>query len=242
MSFGIKQRIRRYVANQIAFQLSEEMPDELPRALARKVRLGLGIPAPLGHPLPESVVCGDIDSYVPVFLRKNASSFYGRERALDIGCGEKPRNLFESVNPYGWDIRGSQESSVMGVDLFHEPIPFPDHFFDYVTAYDFIEHIPRVLTSRTGETRFPFIDLMNEIYRVLKPGGLFFSKTPAFPSKEVFQDPTHVNIITEDTFPMYFCSDAGNGLFAKIYGFNGSFTLVSQEWCHCCLLSLLKKQ
>ena len=241
MNFGIKQKIRRFVANQVAFQLAEDMPDVLPKALVPKVRLGLGIPAPLGHSLPASVVCNDIDRYVHRFLQHRASSCFGRERTLDIGCGEFPRNLFESSNAFGCDIRGSDDGSVLGVDLFNEPIPFPDKFFDYVTAYDFIEHVPRVLVSPTGKTRFPFIDLMNEIYRVLKPGGIFFSKTPAFPSKEVFQDPTHVNIITEDTFPMYFCSDAQNGLHAKIYGFNGSFTLISQEWCHCCLLSLLKK-
>jgi len=218
------------------------MPEELIRALSPRMRLSLGMSAPLGRPLAKSVPPGDIDHYVDGFLRRTASACYGGEKSLDIGCGESPRNLFEAANAYGCDIRACEGSSVVGVDLFHEPIPFPEEFFDYVTAYDFIEHIPRVLSSRTGKTRFPFVDLMNEIYRVLKPGGLFFSKTPAFPSKEVFQDPTHVNFITEDTFPMYFCSDAKNGLSARMYGYNGSFSLVSQEWCHCCLLSLLKKQ
>jgi len=242
VNFGIKQKIRRFVANQVAFQLSLEMPEQLPKTLVQKVRLGLGIPSPLGHPLLESVNTEHIDTCVSNFLRKSGSSFYGGAKTLDIGCGDIPRNPFDSPNVFGCDIRSNEDAFVVGVDLFQEPIPYPDEFFDYVTAYDFIEHIPRVLSSNTGKTRFPFVDLMNEIYRVLKPGALFFSKTPAFPSKEVFQDPTHVNIITEDTFPMYFCSDAQNGLYAKIYGFRGSFTLVSQQWCHCCLVSLLKKQ
>jgi hypothetical protein len=45
---------------------------------------------------------------------------------------------------------------------------------------------------------------MNEIFRTLKPGGIFFSKTPAYPISAVFSDPTHVNNITADTFPLYF--------------------------------------
>ena len=72
---------------------------------------------------------------------------------------------------------------------------------------------------------------MNEIYRVLKPGGIFLHVTPAFPSPEAFQDPTHVNIITENTFPCYFCNpnpDAKN----LGYGFTGDFELIDQRWLH----------
>jgi SAM-dependent methyltransferase len=93
------------------------------------------------------------------------------------------------------------------------------------------------VTTIAGATKYPFIDLMNEIHRILKPGGLFLSRTPAYPHKEAFQDPTHVNIITEDTFPTYFC----NEYLARIYGFNGAFTLITQEWCRPSLLTLIKK-
>ena len=40
---------------------------------------------------------------------------------------------------------------------------------------------------------------MNEIYRVLKPGGTFYAITPYYPRDEAFVDPTHVNIITNKT-------------------------------------------
>ena len=227
---GLK-RFRRFLANQVAIQLSEEIPS----AFVKKVKLDLDIPVPLAYEDP--------NRHVPIFIERHASAWLGGGTALDIGCGANPRNQFGASKIYGCDIRGSEEGSVVGVDLFHDPIPFPDEFFDYVTAYDFIEHIPRVLTSRQGKTRFPFIEMMNEIHRVLKPGGLFFSQTPAYPSKQAFQDPTHVNIITEDTFPFYFCeSNCNDGsLYAKAYGFKGSFSLVTQEWCYCWLLSLLKK-
>ena len=63
---------------------------------------------------------------------------------------------------------------------------------------------------------------MNEIYRVLKPNRIFFDQIAFFPSRLVFQDPNHVNIITEDTFPSYFSYP---NIEAKVngYGFIGKF-------------------
>ena len=77
------------------------------------------------------------------------------------------------------------------------------------------------------QRRFCFVELMNEIYRVLKPGGTFLSFTPAFPAAAAWRDPTHVNIITEETFPLYF--DDQNRL-ASVYGFNGYFQIMGQRW------------
>lgn len=149
--------------------------------------------------------------------------------SLDLGCGEKPRNPFGAAEWFGVDIREDLESNILCANLATEAIPCKTGHFDYCTAFDVIEHIPRILPSAEGGTRFPFIELMNEIYRVLKPGGIFLHQTPAFPCKQSFQDPTHVNIITEDTFPYYFCEP---NLYAnKIgYGFTGKFELLYQGW------------
>jgi SAM-dependent methyltransferase len=158
-------------------------------------------------------------------------------RTLDLGCGNKPRNPFNADILQGVDIKDSQEENVIAADLCLGRIPYPDNYCDFITAFDFIEHIPRV-TYVDGRSRFPFVELMSEIYRVLKVGGIFFSHTPAYPSKEAFQDPTHVNIITEDTFLGYFCGDSP---YASTYGFEGSYDLIAQEWNHCWLLTLMKK-
>ncbi len=54
---------------------------------------------------------------------------------------------------------------------------------------------------------FPFLELMNDVHRVLiKPGGLFFSSTPSYPWPMAFADPTHVNIMTEETIVHSFAS------------------------------------
>ncbi|MBV1776441.1 class I SAM-dependent methyltransferase [Burkholderiaceae bacterium DAT-1] len=157
-------------------------------------------------------------------------------KTLDLGCGPNPRNLFNAAEVYGIDIRESDNPNIKAADLAIEPIPFPDNHFEFVTAHDFIEHIPRVIYM--PHRRFPFIELMNEVYRVLKPGGMFLSFTPAYPHGEAFRDPTHVNIITEQTFQAYF--DDTNR-WGTMYGFNGAFKIVSQEWKGPHLLTILQK-
>ncbi len=146
-------------------------------------------------------------------------------RALDIGCGKTPKNPFSMDEVYGIDIREDTDAKIFQADLAIEAIPFTDEFFEGVSAFDFIEHVPRVVYM--PQRRFCFVELMNEIYRVLKPGGTFLSFTPAFPAAAAWRDPTHVNIITEETFPLYF--DDQNRL-ASAYGFNGYFQITGQRW------------
>jgi SAM-dependent methyltransferase len=148
------------------------------------------------------------------------------DRHLDLGCGEVPRNPYSRSQVCGVDVRplaahGSFEYRI--ANLFLDPIPYGDDNFGSVSAYDFIEHVPRILPTPDGRsTTFPFIRLMNEIWRVLAPGGRFYALTPAYPNAEAFTDPTHVNIITEQTHT-YFCGDEPLG---RMYGFNGSFRAI----------------
>jgi SAM-dependent methyltransferase len=144
---------------------------------------------------------------------------------LDLGCGPNPQNPYNADEVYGLDIRELGNPRIRSADLFVQPIPGPDCEFDYITAFHFIEHLPRVLYV-DGRTIFPFVRLMSEVYRKLKPGGLFMSATPSFPHPQAWQDPTHVNIITQETFPVYF---AGPEPTARIYGFRGGFEMVKQE-------------
>lgn len=134
------------------------------------------------------------------------------------------KNPFLATHLYGIDLAEDRSKGILAADLNIENIPFPDSFFEYCTAYDLIEHIPRLIYN--PNKRFPFIELMNEIHRILKPSGVFLSVSSAYPATEAFQDPTHVNFITEHTFFYYFCEDH---LWAKKYGFNGSFKLLSQK-------------
>ena len=159
-------------------------------------------------------------------------------KTLDLGCGASPRNPFHCHEVHGIDIRNNAAKNIKSADMAVEQIPYPDDFFNAVTAFDFIEHIPRVIYN--PGRRFCFVELMNEIHRVLKVGGVFLSYTPAFPHAEAFRDPTHVNIITAETFPLYFDHQYK---MAAIYGFKGAFEVVSQKWApnKVNLISILKK-
>ncbi|MEP7099907.1 MAG: methyltransferase domain-containing protein [Burkholderiales bacterium] len=154
------------------------------------------------------------------------------DRHLDLGCGTLPRNPYGRQALFGVDIRRLEASAsasfeFAAANLSFEPIPFADGQFASVSAFDFLEHIPRVLNGREPNTTvFPFVRLMNEVWRVLAPGGLFYALTPCYPGREAFTDPTHVNIITERTHE-YFIGDEPPG---RMYGFEGCFALRRAQW------------
>ena len=153
-----------------------------------------------------------------------------RTRHLDLGCGPVPRNPYQQDELFGVDIAPTENSAQITIrqaNLTLQPIPFPDHYFDSLSAFDFLEHVPRVLPTPDGlSTRFPFIELMNEIHRVLRPGGILYALTPCYPAYEAFQDPTHVNIMTEKTH-LYF---TGANPLGRMYGFSGQFEARKVEW------------
>jgi SAM-dependent methyltransferase len=149
---------------------------------------------------------------------------------LDLGCGKFPRNPYDRAKLCGIDIRGLKPAEgfeFMPANLALEPIPYPDNVFGSVSAFDFIEHVPRILVGADGaHTFFPFVRLMDEVWRVLAPGGLFYALTPTWPSPDVFVDPTHVNVITEKTHE-YFC---GENPLGRMYGFRGHFVARRAQW------------
>ena len=169
--------------------------------------------------------------------------------ALDIGCGLSPYNVYSAKWLYGIDIfknhkiieflvrdwlNKPMEMTLAGYsycDIASDRIPFSDNYFDRISAIDVLEHIPRVIYCPAR--KFAFVDAMSEIYRVLKPGGEFFSCTPFYPHGEAFSDPTHVNFLTPETFDYFTC----NGR----YGFVGGFDILSINTAGCKLHVRLRK-
>jgi SAM-dependent methyltransferase len=151
------------------------------------------------------------------------------DRHLDLGCGKFPRNPYGRAVVCGVDIRALAEApgfELRTANLAIEPIPYEDGSFASVSAYDFLEHVPRILPTADGtDTTFPFVRVMNEIWRVLAPGGRLYALTPAYPHPAAFADPTHVNIVT-DTTHEYFCGENPPG---RMYGFVGHYRLLRAE-------------
>lgn len=164
------------------------------------------------------------------------------DKHLDLGCGKFPRNPYARTRLCGVDIRapdsdrtgsnhvgGNHDVEYRIANLVLHPIPYDDDSFGSVSAYDFIEHVPRVMSTMDGQdTRFPFVELMQQIWRVLAPGGRLYALTPAWPYAAAFGDPTHVNIVTLHTHE-YFCGEAP---MARMYGFQGKFKALRVHWTH----------
>ena len=148
------------------------------------------------------------------------------KKHLDLGCGSSPRNPYGADHVYGIDIRAGLGDNIASANLAVQPIPFPDNYFSSVSAYDFLEHVPRSVVDVGSKTSiFPFIELMNEVWRVLEPDGRFYAVTPAYPSYKAFVDPTHVNFIAKKTHEYF----VGAMPLGRMYGFTGYFELIRAQ-------------
>lgn len=134
---------------------------------------------------------------------------------LDIGCGENKQD----DNFVGLDVRKFD-----CVDIVHDinvhPWPLPDECVSLAVASHLVEHIPRVVLGKNGETIFPFFDFMNEVWRIMQVGGQFAIAMPYATSQGFYQDPTHVNPCNHITWA-YFDPKAysayGEGTLYNIY-------------------------
>lgn len=98
---------------------------------------------------------------------------------LNLGCGTDIRPSTETEH---WTHADSAPLDGVDVvcDLTKFPWPLPDNAYDEIIAYDILEHLPDTVRS------------MEEIWRILKPGGLVEFRIPYWNSLNYVTDPTHV--------------------------------------------------
>jgi SAM-dependent methyltransferase len=77
-------------------------------------------------------------------------------------------------------------------------LPFPDDSIESIISHHCLEHIG------SG-----FVELVDEIYRALKPDGILRAITPLFPSRTSVEDPTHCRMFMEGTWDA-FCGTPDN--------------------------------
>ncbi len=123
---------------------------------------------------------------------------------LDIACGANKRQ--------GWT--GIDVRDLDGVDIVHDleeyPWPLPDECVLAAICSHYVEHINPV--------KFGFIRFMDEVWRIMKPGGQLMIVTPHARSVGFPQDPTHCNPCNENTFD-YFDPEGprSGGILYSIY-------------------------
>ena len=125
---------------------------------------------------------------------------------LNIGSGVRNKPSYINV-----DIRKDVGADIVA-DLSKD-FPFKPDTIDEVRASDFLEHIP------IGKT----IGLIEEIYRVLKPNGMFKHSTPSTDGRGAFQDPTHVSFWNVNSW-LYYTNPTWN-----IYDIKALFGIIRLE-------------
>lgn len=126
---------------------------------------------------------------------------------LNLGCGLRRSHISGFINI---DNRQECEPDLM-CDVA-SGIPYPDNSVDVVYALDFIEHLER----------HEVLKLMDEVYRVLKPGGRFYHRTPSSDGRGCWQDPTHKSAWNINTWRFYFVHPA----YRELYGTVANFRIV----------------
>lgn len=156
---------------------------------------------------------------------KDISIIEGVGHKVHLGCGNDIKRGWVNLDKNDGNIENKE---VVHCDLEEGKLPFADDSCAEVMAIHLLEHIKNLLP------------LMNEIRRVLRPGGFLRVEVPVYPFPEAFQDPTHVRFFTEQSF-RYFVE--GEGLYenyGKTYGIKG-FSWFAQQISGRALIVSFKK-
>jgi GT2 family glycosyltransferase len=120
------------------------------------------------------------------YIEANALAWASRRGllALDLGAAHRKPAGYLGVDQYPAD----------GVDIVATlpgPLDLPDGSVGVIRAVDFLEYVPDK------------VPLINELYRLLAPGGMLLTLTPSSDGRGAHQDPTHLAYYNENSFWYY---------------------------------------
>lgn len=115
----------------------------------------------------------------------------------DLACGNNKGGGQKGF--IGVDITKVGTQADIEFNLLTFPWSFAeDNSVDEVFSSHWLEHIPH-----GNGYNDPLFQVMDEIYRILKPGGLARFVCPYYTSVRGFQDPTHLRFISEPMFQYF---------------------------------------
>jgi len=105
-------------------------------------------------------------------------------RKINIGCGRNYRKGYINI-----DINKKEKVDKI-VDL-NKKLPFESNSIFEVYCWNVLEHIKN------------FKELMEEIYRILKPGGIFIFRVPIAGTIPFYMSPDHITTINPYTMILF---------------------------------------
>jgi predicted SAM-dependent methyltransferase len=109
-------------------------------------------------------------------------------------------------------------AELSGIDLTHNldhyPWPWPKNSFDEILAMDILEHLDN------------FVSAMEELHRILKPGGVVMIRVPYWNHSCAYIDPTHKRGFHEKTF--HFFDIDSNYYKDRYYYSNVAFKIIDE--------------
>lgn len=128
---------------------------------------------------------------------------------LNLGCCDALLDGYVNVDVIAFP-------GVVVADL-RQPWPWEDDSVEQVRAWDIVEHLPDKIHT------------MNELWRVLAPGGTAEIVVPTTDGPGAFQDPTHVSFWNRRSFLYYEAGSAYRERFAHAYGIRARFRTVRER-------------
>ena len=149
------------------------------------------------------------NQYIYALVEKWCDTFGYRK--IDIGGRFECPEGYESVDLKDADIKADLKKKW----------PFKDNSIGLIRAHDILEHLPDQRHT------------MQEIYRVLVPGGWLLSQTPSTDGRGAWQDPTHCSFWNQNSFWYYTRAEQAKFIDNKSVRFqvrklNTEFL---NEWC-----------
>jgi len=134
-----------------------------------------------------------------------------KEIKIDVGCGLAKRAGFTGVDK----IITVKPDIVADIEC---GLPIKSNSVSFLYSSHTMEHVVN------------FISLMEEIYRVCKPGAIVEIVVPYYASSGAHMDPTHVRFFTEETFRCCFSKSRKSG--RHDYGFRCNFEQIEVKYTY----------